>query len=186
MMSRFKLTKLEFGYFSAGSATIYFVCSPFGWSFCWGIPCISAGSAGIFNCRLTVGRLLCQALLVKVFVKIVDSRRLESEKVTNSQGLLGQNLLVYFEGQLDVHVKMYVTVVFSWFSWCQVKSNSYGTVWSGSFSRTLLLLLLEFYSEARAMWSGSDFTAHFHYGFYLNYDFSLDRKLINHPGIVLE
>ena len=48
MMSRFKLTKLEFGYLSAGSATIYFVCSPFGWSFCWGIPCISAGSAGIF------------------------------------------------------------------------------------------------------------------------------------------
>ena len=77
MMSRFKLTKLEFGYLSAGSATIYFVCSPFGWSFCWGIPCISAGSAGIFNCRLTVGRLLCQALLVKVFVRIVNSRWLE-------------------------------------------------------------------------------------------------------------
>ena len=32
------------------------------------------------------------------------------------------------------------------------------------------------------MQSSSDFTTHFHFGFYLKYDFSLDRKLINHPG----
>ena len=136
MMSRFKLTKLEFGYLSAGSATIYICLTKFrvldlfiyGWFSCgyydifdvtlacddeqvqahefgfwvfvswFSSLCISAGSAGILGCYLTVGRLLCQALLVKVFVKIVDSRRLESEKVTNSLGLLGQNLLVYFEG----------------------------------------------------------------------------------------
>ena len=82
MMSRFKLTNLVSGYLLAGSAP--FVSQL--------VQLVS------FNCRLTVGRLLCQALLVKVFVKIVDSRRLESEKVTNSLGLLGQNLLVYFEG----------------------------------------------------------------------------------------
>jgi hypothetical protein len=59
---------------------------------------VSAGSAGIFfNCLLAVGRLLCRALLVKEFVRVVNSQRLESKKVANSRGLLGQHLLVYFE-----------------------------------------------------------------------------------------
>ena len=45
--------------------------------------------------------------------------------------LLGQNLLVDFENYLEVHVKVYVKVVYSWFSWNQKKvANSRETVWS--------------------------------------------------------
>jgi hypothetical protein len=37
-------------------------------------------------------------------------------KVVYSRFGWGQNLLVYYESYLKMHVKMYVTVVYSWFS----------------------------------------------------------------------
>ena len=44
---------------------------------------------------------------------------------------MGQNLLVYFENCLKVHVKVYVKVVYSWFSWNPKKvANSRETVGS--------------------------------------------------------
>ena len=76
--------------------------------------------------------------------------------------LSGQNLLVYFESYLEVHVKVYVKVVYSRYCW-----NPKGR----KQSRNCLLHLCSNFLTVRQTFPD----------FYLKYDFSLDRKLINHP-----
>ena len=50
--------------------------------------------------------------------------------------LLGQNLLVYFENYLEVHVKVYVKIVYSWFSWNQKGRKQSRDCWVGTCSCT--------------------------------------------------
>jgi hypothetical protein len=123
----------------------------------------------------TVRKLLGQDLLVdfenylevhvKVYVRVVYSWFSWNPKGRKQlKKLLGRNLLVYFESYLKVHVKVYVKVVYSWFSWGLKVANSQETVGSGSLSFTSLLLCSNFLSsEARAMWSNSEFSKHFHF-----------------------
>ena len=50
--------------------------------------------------------------------------------------LLGQNLLVDFENYLEVHVKVYVKVVYSWFSWNPKGRKQSRNCWVGTCSCT--------------------------------------------------
>ena len=50
--------------------------------------------------------------------------------------LLGQNLLVDFENYLEVHVKVYVKVVYSWFSWNPKGRKQSRDCWVGTCSCT--------------------------------------------------
>jgi hypothetical protein len=75
--------------------------------------------------------------------------------------LLGQNLLVDFENYLEVHVKVYVKVVYSWFGWGPKSRKQSRNCWVRFSVLHFASLVLELSIIRGEMWSNSEFSIHF-------------------------